>query len=83
MSQRPERIGPPPEAKPRERPASGEVLDSNATSLQGIFRKEAVANPYVKALLKRHGAVDARQLSDELQEFARGVLAVETAEEEE
>ena len=82
-SQIPERTAQRPEAKPKARPGSGEVLDSNATSLQGIFRKKVVANPYVKALLKRHGTVDVHQLSDELQESARSVLAVETVEEEE
>ena len=57
------------------RPDSEEAVDSLPMSLQDIFRRKVVANPQVRALLQRHGAVDTRELADELRDFARSVGA--------
>lgn len=54
-----------------EQPAFSEVQHS----LTEIFTKKAVSNPLVKALLERHGTVDARELTDELNQFARSIGA--------
>lgn len=62
---------------PQQRPQSGtrEVLDSMPASLRDIFRKKTATNPQVKALLKRHGMVDARDLTEQLNEFAKSIGA--------
>ena len=70
-----------PETPPRTRPASSEVLDSLSVSLKDVFRKKTVTNPQVKALLERHGAVDARELVDELHDLARSMGASEAEDE--
>ena len=44
-------------------------------SFRDIFRRKAVTNPHVKALLRRHDAVDVHELADELQDFARSIGA--------
>ena len=44
-------------------------------SLKTIFAKKAVANPLVKALLERHGTVDAWELNVGLNDFARSIGA--------
>ena len=59
-------------AKPQKGPESGDVLDFLSTSIKDIFQKSVVASPHVKALARRHGLVDARELVGELDEFVRG-----------
>jgi hypothetical protein len=44
-------------------------------SLETLFRKKVVTNPYVKALLQEHGTVNARELADDLRSFAISVGA--------
>ena len=73
-------VGAAPVATPGQRPGSGVVLDALPGNLKDIFRKKVVANPQLKALLKRHGRVDVHELADELQEFARSVGATEEQE---
>ena len=41
--------------------------------MKDIFRKKTATNPQVKALLRRHDRVNARDLADELNEFAKGL----------
>ena len=62
---------------PTQRPQSGsrEVLDSMSASLRDVFRKKTATNPQLKALLKRHGTVDALDLTEELTEFAKSIGA--------
>ena len=59
-------------AKPQKGPESGDVLDFLSTSIKDIFQKSVVASPHVKALARRHGLVDARELVGELDEFVKG-----------
>ena len=40
--------------------------------LKDVFRKKRSTKPQIKALLKLHGTVDARELSDELHDFIEG-----------
>ena len=69
-----------PQIQPRTRPGSGEVLDSLPVSVKDVFRKKVVTNPQVRALLQRQGSVEARELSEQLQEFARSLEAEEDGE---
>lgn len=55
------------------------VLSEVQGSLKTIFAKKAVANPQVKALLERHETVDAWELNDGLNDFARSIGATQDA----
>ena len=66
---------PQPEPQPRVQPEPGPVEDSLSVTLKDVFKKKVVTNPHVRALLQRHGTVGARDLADELNDFARSVGA--------
>ena len=69
-----------PEGQTRVRPASGEVLDSLPVSLKDIFRKKTATNPQVKALLQRHGKVDATELAADASDLTSKLAASEEQE---
>lgn len=66
-----------PEPQPGTGPSSPEAQDSLPFSVKDIFQKKVVANPHVKALLRRHGTVDANELADELRKLTAEIDAKE------
>ena len=51
------------------------VQDRLSATLEDIFHKKVVTDPLLKALLKKHGDVDLKQLASELNEFSNGLGA--------
>ena len=63
------------EAPQLARSAAGEVEDALPVSVKDIFKKKTTSNPQLKALLQRHGMVDAQELLEEARQLAREIKA--------